>query len=86
MNVEHMQVKKGLTILDHGAAKVPDWELAFPKGGYAYVEPAFACAYPKQGAEIHGLAFAVSRADKDRLDAREPYKIAKVTLQFYDGR
>ena len=82
-----MQVKKGLTILDHGAAKVVDWEVAFPKGGLIYVEPAFACAYPKQGEEIHGLAFATSRADKDGLNKKEfIYKIATVTLHFYDGR
>ena len=46
MNVHHMEVKKGITILEHSPAKVVNWFVAFPKGGIPYVEPSFAYAYP----------------------------------------
>ena len=64
LNVAHIQERKGLQILDHCAAKVADWEVTFPEGfGFAYVEPSFAAARPKKGAEIHGLAFCTSKED-----------------------
>ena len=63
LNAEHLQEKKKLKILDSCAAKVEGWYLAFPEGGISLVEPAFGSAYQREGAEIHGLAFATSKED-----------------------
>ena len=51
------------------------------------VEPAFACAYKKEGAEIHGLAFALSPEEKEKINKMEGgYAKAMIELQLYDGR
>jgi len=71
LNVHHLQEKKSLTIFDHGPAKVPNYKITFPKGGIDYVDPAFASARKEEGATIHGLAYAVSKADFDICNQKE---------------
>ena len=90
LNATHLAKKKKLTVLDSCAAKVPGWYLAFPKGGFPYVDPSFASAYRKEGEEIHGLAYAVNKGHFDKCNALEGggrvYDQVIVTLHLYDGR
>ena len=87
LNIHHLQEKKQLKVLDYGAAKVDDFYIAFPKGGFAHVEPAFASAWPKKGEEIQGLAYAVSKEDLDKCNQMEKgYGTTMTTLHLYDGR
>ena len=88
LNVTHIEEKKKLKIYDHSAAKVVGWQISFPKMGWRYAEPAFASAYQKEGSEIHGLAFAVTKEDKDRCNSMEAPIYVKeiITLELYDGR
>ena len=55
-----------------------------------YVEPAMASASPAVGQEVHGLGYAVSREDADKIDKIEAVPIMhvvnQVTIQLYDGR
>ena len=90
LNAQHLAKKKRLNVLDSCAAKVPDWYLAFPRGGFPFVDPSFASAFQKEGEEIHGLAYAVNKADFDKCNAMEGgdnvYDRYIVTLHLYDGR
>jgi len=65
-----------------------DFKLVFNYPGYPLVEPAFANLKPSKGSEVHGVAFAMSKASMERMDSIEPeeYTKKKVTLQAYDGR
>ena len=55
-----------------------------------FVDPAFGSAYPKEGEEIHGLAYAVNKEDFDKCNKMEGgdgfYNRHMVTLHLYDGR
>ena len=55
-----------------------------------FVDPSFASAYPKEGEEIHGLAYAVNKEDFDKCNKMEGgdgfYNRHMVTLHLYDGR
>ena len=55
-----------------------------------YVEPAMASASPAVGQEVHGLGYAVSREDADKIDKIEAVPIMhvvnQVTIELYDGR
>ena len=79
-----------MKILDHSPAKVLNYFLGFPAGGFGYVEPAFASTYYENGSEIHGLAFATSKKDMERLDSMEGngsfYTKMNVKIYCYDGR
>ena len=79
-----------MTVLDSCACKAPGFLFAFPSGGIDYVDPGFSAAFEQEGAEIHGLAFATSRADMDRINELEGggrfYTAKMCTLHLYDGR
>ena len=90
LNAHHLADKKKVTVLDSCACKAPGFLFAFPSGGIDYVDPGFSAAFEQEGAEIHGLAFATSRADMDRINELEGgdrfYTAKMCTLHLYDGR
>ena len=58
-------------MLDHSPGKVVDWEMSFTAPIIPYVEPAMASASQKDGEEIHGLAYAVSKEHAAKIDHME---------------
>ena len=87
MDVGALRTKKMLNILDHMPAVAKDWEMSFSSKGIPCVEPFYALALPKAGAEIHGMAFSVPESDVAKLDAIESgYSKGKSTFIGYDGR
>ena len=90
MNVEKLEAQKGTKVVDHCPAKVFDWEMQFTAPISKYIEPAMASAHPKEGSEVHGLAFAVSKEDAARIDEKEQVGrellVTQVQIHLYDGR
>ena len=79
-----------MKVLDHSPGKVVDWEMTFSAPIIDYVEPAMASASPKQGCEIHGVAYATSKEDCAKIDKMEDvgntHVVNHVTIDLYDGR
>jgi hypothetical protein len=97
MNVELVEQKKGLKVLEHTCAKLAGWKVGFNLGGFEFVEPSFANAIAASPAdEIHGVALKLSLADMASLDSQEGVKpdgsqgqgYAKLSVRVtaYDGR
>jgi len=96
MNVNALEAKKHVKILDSTAAILKDHRMAFNIGGIHHVEPYFAGLVESPGDEVHGLAFKMdmeSMANLDRNEGYDPngkgyggYKKSMVTLLAYDGR
>lgn len=68
MNLEHLIEKKGVQILEHTPAILNGFQLAFIVRGMDLVEPGFAGLTLQDGAEVHGLAYRVSKSDMDKID------------------
>ena len=81
MNVEKLEKQKKVKVLEYGPGKVENWEMTFSAPISEYVEPAMASASPKVGQEIHGLGYAVSREDADKIDKIEAVPIMHVVNQ-----
>ena len=61
MDIDALQIKKKVKVLEYTAAKCKGWRMAFNIGGLDYVEPSFANAQEgDSNDEIHGMAFMVS--------------------------
>jgi len=88
MDVEHLYVKKAVTVLDHTPAILKGWRMAFTCQGLHLVEPRFANT-EKGGPsdEVHGVAIQLSKGDADKLISYEhEYETAWTTFEGYDGR
>jgi hypothetical protein len=63
------------------------FELAFNVPGVPYVEPAFASAVAREGAECHGVAHGITRDEWEYLVTTEgSYDVVDVDCDAYDGR
>ncbi|KAK6180938.1 hypothetical protein SNE40_008900 [Patella caerulea] len=88
MDVHAVETKKQVKILDHTAAILKGWRLAFNLSGIPFVEPAFANIIQSGLTdEVHGVAFCISKESVANMDKVEiGYDKAKITLEAYDGR
>ena len=93
MNVEFVERKKGLKVLDSKSAILKSWRIGFNFMGPALVEPSWANAlHGGESDEIHGVAIKLSAEDKISLDSQEgagpgqtAYTQIPVQVTTYDG-
>ena len=90
MNPEHLSERKGVNILEYTPAVLKDYKMAFNKKAFALVEPAYSGIEYEKGAEIHGLAYKITKQDMELLERSEGigsvYNKMEVPLLAYDGR
>ena len=96
MNVQSLEEKKHVKILDSVPSILKDHRMAFNVGGIHHVEPFFAGLVESPGDEVHGLAFCMDMESMENLDRNEGYnpngkgyggyKKSFVKFQAYDGR
>lgn len=101
MNVDIVENKKKIKVIDHACAVLTGWRLGFTLHGMEKVEPSFADAQRGGEAdEIHGVVLALSQSDMENMDAQEGirkvdpggkeptsgYAKAEVEVKTYDGR
>jgi len=88
MNVDIVQNKKRVEVLDHTPAVVSGWRLSFSLGGISHVEPSFATALRGRADDaIHGVALLLPRDAVQKLDRQEgAYDKTPVIICAYDGR
>mmetsp|Transcript_26026 Transcript_26026/g.63145 ORF Transcript_26026/g.63145 Transcript_26026/m.63145 type:complete len:294 (-) Transcript_26026:7-888(-) len=88
MNVDFVNNKKGLKVLDHSPASLKGWRMGFNLAGFDRVEPAFANAMQGDPSdEIHGVAIKLSLEDGEKMDRMEGgYAKKNVVVTAYDGR
>ena len=72
--------------IEHTAAILKDWQLSFMPG-IRLAEPGYANLAKSPGAEVHGVAFLMSKESQEELDRTESgYAKVFVDLRSYDGR
>ncbi|ESO93557.1 hypothetical protein LOTGIDRAFT_232618 [Lottia gigantea] len=88
MDVKAVETKKKVKIIDHTAAILKGWKLAFNLSGIPLVEPAYANVTKGDPTdEVHGVAFCMTKDSIEQMDRVESgYNKAQVTLEAYDGR
>ncbi|GMI27844.1 hypothetical protein TeGR_g12507 [Tetraparma gracilis] len=94
MNVDIVRNKKGVDVIKHAPACVPNWTLSFTAGGLPFVEPAMGNCSRLEGGELHGVALQLTKEDMAKMDKQEGYNpdsergYAKVEVDVnaYDGR
>ena len=88
MDVHFVEKTKEVEVLEHTPAVLRGYRLSFSFPGYPLVEPAFGNLREDPEAETHGVAFRMSRANRDRMVQVEPdeYGVRDVDLEAYDGR
>ena len=88
MDVEHLRIKKDVTVLDYTPAVLKGWKMAFTCQGLHLVEPRFANTEKgSAGDEVHGVAVLLSKEDADKLVSYEiEYGTAWTEFEGYDGR
>lgn len=67
MNVDHITEKKRVQILEHVPAVLKDFKLVFMRGS-DLVEPGFGGVIREEGAETHGLAYRLTKANMEKMD------------------
>jgi len=87
MDVDALQAKKHVKVLEYTPAILPNYKLSFTIKAMTYSEPAYASVMKQEGAEVHGVAFLMDVQSLEELDRTEKgYNKARVTLKAYDGR
>eukprot|EP00947_MAST-08B_sp_MAST-8B-sp1_P005408 g5408.t1 len=102
MNVELVENKKGVKVLDSVGGAVPGWRMSFSQEGLDFVDPRYGNAAPMTEEEVaagtmpmHGVALKLSLDDMAKMDKQEGYKPdphptgygkVEVDVQAYDGR
>ena len=76
-------------LTEHTPAVLRGYQLSFSLPGFAWWEPAFGNLRQNSAGVTHGVAFAMTRANRDRmcdLEGLMGYELRDVTLEAYDGR
>lgn len=90
MDMEHMQKKKKVQVIQYTPAVLKGYKMVFNIPCIKYAEPAFGGLKKEEGGEVHGIAFCMDAESEAQLDKNEGggffYGKETVALKAYDGR